>query len=126
MTYERDYKTAVPKIIDRLIMARVNVERMTLKQINDLEARIAKAKTEAREAAKADLKDKIDRLLDGSDFTIADLYGFATKGRGRKSKSGAKYANPDDHSQTWTGRGRRPFWLLARLKKGASLEDFAI
>ena len=37
-----------------------------------------------------------------------------------------KYANPDDHSQTWTGRGRRPFWLLARLKKGASLEDFAI
>ena len=107
-------------------MARVNVERMTLKQINDLEARIAKAKIEAREAAKAELKEKIDRLLDGSDFTIADLYGFATKGRGRKSQSGAKYANPDNRSETWTGLGRRPFWLLARLKKGANLEDFVI
>jgi DNA-binding protein H-NS len=106
------------------MMAAINVERMTLKQIEALEVQIAKAKTEARETAKADLKAKIDRLIDGSDFNIAELYGFKSKkGRG---KSAAKYANPDDPSQTYSGRGRRPFWLLAKLKKGASLEDFAI
>jgi DNA-binding protein H-NS len=56
---------------------------------------------------------------------VAELYGFTTRGRGR-SKSAAKYANPENKSETWTGRGRKPNWLVARLKKGAKLEDFAI
>lgn len=106
-------------------MAAVNVERMTLKQIEDLEARIAKAKTQARETTKAQLKAKIDRLLNGSEFTVREIYGLSGN-RARAGKSIAKYANPNDTSQTWTGRGRRPDWLIARLKKGASLEDFAI
>jgi DNA-binding protein H-NS len=106
-------------------MAAVNVDRMSLKEINDLEAKIAKAKSAAREKAKSDLKDRIDRLVEGSGFSIAELYGFASRGRGR-SKSAAKYANPENKSETWTGRGRKPNWLVARLKKGAKMEDFAI
>jgi DNA-binding protein H-NS len=105
-------------------MAVENIERMTLKQLSDLEGRIAKVKSQAQNEVKADLKAKIDRLVSGSDFTIAELYGFKTK-RG-KSKSAAKYVNPDDRSQTWTGWGRKPNWLVARLKKGAKQEDFAI
>jgi DNA-binding protein H-NS len=105
-------------------MAADDIEKMTLKQLSDLEGRIAKLKSQARENARADLKAKIDRLLAGSDFTVAELYGFTTK-RGR-SKSAAKYANPDDRNQTWTGRGRKPNWLVARLKRGAKLEDFSI
>jgi DNA-binding protein H-NS len=106
-------------------MAAVNVERMTLKQIEDLEARIAKAKSQVRETTKAELKAKIDRLLNGSEFTVHEIYGLNGK-RGRAGKSAPKYANPDNPSQTYTGRGRRPFWLIAKLKKGANLEDFAI
>jgi DNA-binding protein H-NS len=106
-------------------MAAVNVDRMTLREINDLEAKIAKAKAAARDKARSDLKDKIDRLVDGSGFTVAELYGFAARGRGR-SKSAAKYANPENKSETWTGRGRKPNWLVARLKKGAKMDDFAI
>jgi DNA-binding protein H-NS len=105
-------------------MAVENIENMTLKQLSDLEGRIAKVKSQAQDDAKADLKAKINRLVSGSDFTVAELYGFTSK-RG-KSKSAAKYVNPDDRSQTWTGRGRKPNWLVARLKKGAKQEDFAI
>lgn len=106
-------------------MAAVNVDKMSLKEINDLEAKIAKAKSAARDKAKADLKDRIDRLVDGSGFSVAELYGFGGRGRGR-SKSAAKYANPDNRSETWTGRGRKPNWLVARLKKGAKMDDFAL
>ena len=106
-------------------MAAVNVERMSLREINDLEAKIAKAKSAAREKAKSDIKDKIDRLIDGTGFTVAELYGFANRGRGR-SKSAAKYANPENKNEPWTGRGRKPNWLVARLKKGAKMEDFSI
>lgn len=106
-------------------MARISVEKMTLKQIEALEAQIAAAKAKAAETAKAELKAKIDALLAGSEFTITDLYPMIGRGKGR-SKSAAKYANPDDRSQTYTGRGRRPKWLEARLKRGAKIEDFAI
>ncbi|MDX2309205.1 MAG: H-NS histone family protein [Hyphomicrobium sp.] len=106
-------------------MAVTNIEKLSLKEINDLEARLMKAKAQARDRAKVEVKDKIDRILETSGFTISDLYVGAGRGRGR-SKSAAKYANPENRAETWTGRGRKPNWLVARLKKGAKVEDFAI
>ncbi|MFZ3193200.1 MAG: H-NS histone family protein [Moraxellaceae bacterium] len=38
----------------------------------------------------------------------------------------ARYRNPDDHSQTWTGRGKPPEWLQAKLDNGAQLSDYRI
>ena len=45
----------------------------------------------------------------------------ATKGTGE-----AKCRNPKDTSQTWTGRGRKPNWLIEAVKKGAKVETFTI
>src|SRR3954470_8974156 len=43
---------------------------------------------------------------------------------GRKVKP--KYRNPDKRSETWTGRGRMPLWMVGFVKKGKKREDFAI
>ena len=37
-----------------------------------------------------------------------------------------KYRNPDNPSETWAGRGKRPRWLVARLKAGKRIDDFRI
>ena len=37
-----------------------------------------------------------------------------------------KYCNPDQPSETWAGRGKRPRWLVAQLKSGRRIEDFRI
>ena len=37
-----------------------------------------------------------------------------------------KYFNPDQPSETWTGRGKRPRWLVKQLKSGRRVEDFRI
>ena len=37
-----------------------------------------------------------------------------------------KYCNPDHPSETWSGRGRQPRWLVARLKAGERIDDFRI
>ncbi len=37
-----------------------------------------------------------------------------------------KYCNPDQPSETWTGRGKRPRWLVKQLKSGRRVEDFRI
>lgn len=109
-------------------MASINVEKMSLKDLNDLEAKLAKAKAAAKTRAKAEVKEKIDALLESSGFTIGDLYSVARAGRPRGAAvaKSAKFVNPDDRNETWTGRGRKPNWLVAKLAKGAALEDFAI
>ena len=37
-----------------------------------------------------------------------------------------RYRNPDNPSETWAGRGKRPRWLTAKLRSGKKLDDFRI
>jgi DNA-binding protein H-NS len=37
-----------------------------------------------------------------------------------------KYRNPEEPSETWSGRGKQPRWLTAALKTGHKIEDFVI
>ena len=37
-----------------------------------------------------------------------------------------KFANPDEPSQLWSGRGKRPQWVTEKLASGLSLEDLSI
>jgi DNA-binding protein H-NS len=37
-----------------------------------------------------------------------------------------KYRNPFVPSETWSGRGRQPRWLVAAVKAGRKIEDFKI
>jgi DNA-binding protein H-NS len=37
-----------------------------------------------------------------------------------------KYRNPDEPSETWSGRGKQPRWLAVALRTGHTIEEFAI
>ena len=37
-----------------------------------------------------------------------------------------KFANPDEPSQVWSGRGKRPNWVTQKLASGLTLEDLNI
>lgn len=108
-------------------MAALNVEKLSLKELIALEAKLAAAIATARQKERAEIKSKVAELAERHGFSVSELFGGLGRGNGRKkSVSIAKYANPDDQTDTWTGRGRKPNWLLARLKKGAKLSDFEI
>jgi DNA-binding protein H-NS len=38
----------------------------------------------------------------------------------------AKYRNPKNADEVWSGRGRMPLWLGAEIKAGKDREDFLI
>ena len=107
-------------------MAAINVDKMGLKELVALEGKIQSAIAEARTKERSVLKSKVAELALSHGFSIfSELFGG--RGAGKSKSAGiAKYANPDDASDTWTGRGRKPNWLVARLKKGAKLADFEI
>src|SRR5437588_4525007 len=37
-----------------------------------------------------------------------------------------KYQNPNELTETWSGRGKQPRWLTAALKGGHLIDEFAI
>lgn len=90
-----------------------------LKQLRkDVDAAIASYKDREKAKARAALEEKAREF----GFSLDEVVGK----KSRRSKPAAKYRNPDDASQTWSGRGRRPKWLEEALAKGANMEDFLI
>ena len=37
-----------------------------------------------------------------------------------------KYRNPDERSETWSGRGKQPRWMTRALQAGRTIEEFVI
>ena len=58
-------------------------------------------------------------------FKLDELFS-SKRGPKRGYKVTPKYRNPNDTSQTWAGRGRKPTWLVDALKKGEKLDSYAI
>ena len=108
-------------------MARMNVEKMTLKELLELQDTVAESIARKQVEERATLKARIAALAAESGFTVEDLLGAK---RGRKAGNGAsveaKYRNPENAAETWAGRGRQPRWLVAQLANGAKIEKFLI
>ncbi len=60
---------------------------------------------------------------------LARLGGEIAPGRGRGSSLKGRKVPPkyrDSAGNIWAGRGAKPRWLVAAIKEGKKLEDFAI
>jgi DNA-binding protein H-NS len=99
------------------------IERMTLRELQELELKVKKARATAQDRSRIELRKKIETMIADAGFRLSDIFG----GRGGKGRTvAAKYVNPDDPSETWTGRGRKPRWLTAKIQEGAKIEKFLI
>jgi DNA-binding protein H-NS len=91
-------------------MRETELQKMSLRDLLALEAKIQAAINEKRVSERHDMRAKMEEMARASGFSVAELFG-GRKGKG--SKGAPKYRNPKDPSQTWTGRGRRPNWMVA-------------
>ena len=101
-------------------MPKVNLSGMTVEALMDLRKRVDETLIEHR----ADIERQLERM--GSAIAVA---GGARVVRGRGSalrgrKVPPKYRGPS--GETWAGRGARPRWLVAAIKRGKKLEEFLI
>jgi DNA-binding protein H-NS len=106
-------------------MRQINLEKLGLMELQELELRVEKAIAEARLKERSELKSEIEQMVADRGFTMSEI--FSTTRGGAKGRTVApKYANPEDPTQTWTGRGRKPNWLVEKIDEGANLDDFLI
>lgn len=78
----------------------------------------------ARQAEVAAVLVDIEAKMLEFGITLADLGGGAKAVKSRKAVA-AKYRNPAN-SDTWSGRGRVPRWLVALEGAGHKREEFAV
>ena len=75
----------------------------------------------------SDVRKELEQLARSKTGMSAEqVLFFDVKRKQSKTVGVPKYRNPNNPDQTWTGRGKRPGWIRDAVKKGASLEDFAI
>lgn len=67
-----------------------------------------------------DLFGKVSRLRERAPAKAATV---RSKSKTKGQKVAVKFRDGDN---TWTGRGTRPRWLVAKLAEGKTLEDFAV
>ena len=95
----------------------------SVKELRELKGRIDLFIAEKQKTQRSELRTQMLALAADAGLSIDEIFNTSRKG----SIVAPKYRNPEDHSQTWTGRGRMPMWLNEKLKKrGTSKEDFAI
>ena len=59
-------------------------------------------------------------------FALEEITGGNQRGGGKKQKAAAKYRNPNNPEETWSGRGRKPHWVHAALTAGMDISDLEI
>ncbi len=105
----------------------IDIKSLNAAELKELAKQIEKRVVEVeKETLKTALKEM---------HAIADKLGVSFeaviamhRGKDRKStkKSTAKNVNPDNRSQTWTGRGRQPLWIKEALNAGKSIDDLRV
>jgi DNA-binding protein H-NS len=101
-----------------------NLVNMSFAELTALKSTVERLMAERQASEKAELKQKLAEMAKARGFDLDELLG-----RGRKSKGmvAIKYRDPNNPSNTWTGRGRMPRWMVAATKGNkAKKEDFLI
>ena len=113
-------------------MTKVNLSGMSRKELEKLRDRVEKALEKLTQQDRKAALAAAQKAAAAHGFSLDELAGApAPKKRGpkpgkAKKPSVAKYANPADASQTWTGKGRQPTWYKDAIAKGTDPKSLEI
>jgi DNA-binding protein H-NS len=94
-------------------MPKVSLSGITVEALMDLRDRVDETLLKRR----AELQHQLERIA-----VVGGARGGGSHLKGRKVPP--KYRGPS--GETWAGRGARPRWLVAAIKRGKKLDDFLI
>jgi DNA-binding protein H-NS len=111
-------------------MRRQELEAMDFEELWLLHEELTKILAEKITAEKQELEKRLAQLNRPDQFggTEGGPAETATGQPPRRKypKVMPKYFNPLRPTETWSGRGKQPRWLVAALKSGHTLEEFRI
>ena len=101
-----------------------DLNTLSLKELKDLQSQVAKAITSFEDRKKKEAIAELEELARAKGYSWAELTGVQVVRK--RAPATAKFANPADKSDTWSGRGRKPRWFIAALNAGTRPEDLSV
>ncbi|MBW4961271.1 H-NS family nucleoid-associated regulatory protein [Sulfitobacter sp. CW3] len=102
----------------------IKLDSMSHKELETLLNDVKTAIKSAYERDRVEARKAAEKAAAEFGFSLDEVSSGAKKSKG--AKAAAKYANPADKTQTWTGKGRQPNWYRELAAKGVSPEELAI
>lgn len=106
-----------------------DLESLSRKELEKLSRDVDKALEHLKKQDMKKAREAASKAAAAHGFTLSDLVGGAAAAktpRKAKGKSPMKYANPEDTTQKWTGKGRQPNWFKSAISAGKSPESMEI
>ena len=105
---------------------KINLDKLGLDELKKLQKDVAVAISSFEDRRKKDALAAMEKAAGEFGLTVKDVLGAKKRGSAAKVPGVAKYRNPADKSQTWTGKGRRPAWFIAAIESGKSEKSLKI
>jgi DNA-binding protein H-NS len=111
-------------------MKKIDLEGMTFDDLWSLHEQISQILSVRITSEKRELERRLavlNRGMDAIEGKDKDAAPSGANGKARRKYPRVlpKYRNPQT-SETWSGRGKQPRWLVAAIKTGRKMEDFEI
>jgi len=103
-------------------MKGINIDSLSIDQLCTLEDKVR----ETLAARIADEKTILEKRLSQLTQRFRTVRPQGQPGRRPYPRVLPKYRNPDQPSETWSGRGKQPRCLTTQLRSGKRIEDFSI
>jgi DNA-binding protein H-NS len=103
---------------------KADLSKMSLDELKQLKKDVDAAIKGYSERQRAEAMKAIEAVAKEHGMSIDEIIGG--KGRKRKAKAPAKFANPGNPNDTWSGRGRQPGWYKDAVSAGKAPESMAI
>lgn len=99
----------------------VDLDTLSKDELVQLKSDVEKAIKTIDVRRRAEAKKAAESIAKEYGYSLGDLVSESGS-----SKGIARYCNPEDPSQTWTGRGRKPGWVIAAIEAGKTMDDLEI
>jgi DNA-binding protein H-NS len=106
-------------------MKKFDLEMMSADDLWSLHEQISEILSARITSEKRELENRLAVLSGGGDVQRDASSSENAKARRKYPRVVPKYRNPLT-SETWSGRGKQPRWLVAAIKTGHKIEDFKI
>ncbi len=104
----------------------LDLTEMSRKELLQLQKDVEKALKDAEQRERSEALKAVEKAAAEFGFSLDEVLSSPAKGAVRKTKATPKYRNPENHDETWTGRGRKPHWVHAALSNGVDISDLEI
>lgn len=105
---------------------KIDLEAMPLDEMWALHEEIGQVLSVRLTSEKRELEKRLAQLRGEKEAKLVEPSEGAPRERRKYPRVYPKYRNPNEPSQTWSGRGKKPRWLTAALRTGHSIDEFII